>query len=549
MQLGRTRKALWRILRIERRKVQRRGIVVCKLHRLGRHELREDPVHSRKHARTAAVVLREVDACILLAQGRILALLLEEELRVGKTKAIDALLDVADGKEVVITRDEGENRLLHAVRVLILVNHDFLILLAQGERLRRGAKLSLRRILVAEDGEREMLQVVEIDDAALLLRRLKRGGEILDDIDDGMSHARKSAKIVEKLLFRRMKIRVPELFETLFHAIARLRKETLRLLLFLLVHAFWEAHPRMSIRRERLAQSFPIPCRQGVEQVFKDFLVPLQCSMARLIAERRRLLDEPLDSGETGSKLKGNLREHGLRPRRIEKTLLLCEVEALSERIEPARGKGLTARKGIEAQYHGIESFIAVLRTVSGGKGKEILLRFVILFFKDFFERILLQQTPLLLVCKTKLRIEVDDGKVAPNDVLAEGVKRRNRGVEKERQLALKFRRRRALGDFLRESRFDALAHLGGSGVREGDDEKAIDVRLPLQDAADDALDEHRGLARSGGRRDEQILAPFLDRPQLCRRPFACVAHSASSCPFNSMLSINSASSWLCSRR
>ena len=271
--------------------------------------------------------------------------------------------------------------------------------------------------------------------------------------------------------------------------------------------------------------------------------------MARFIAERRRLLDEPLNSGETGSKLKRNLREHGLRPRRIEKPLLLCEVEALSERIEPARGKGLTARKGVEAQYHGIESFIAVLRTVSGGKGKEILLRFVILFFKDFFERILLQQTPLLLIRKTKLRIEVDDGKVAPNDVLAEGVKRRNRGVGKERQLALKFRRRRALGDFLCESCFDALAHLGGSGVREGDDEKAIDVRLPLQDAADDALDEHRGLARSGGRRDEQILAPFLDRPQLCRRPFACVAHSASSCPFNSMLSINSASSWLCSRR
>ena len=157
MQLGRPRKTLWRILRIERRKVQRRGIVVCKLHRLGRHELREDPVHSREHARAAAVVLREVDACILLAQGRILALLLEEELRVGKTEAIDALLDVADGKEVVITRDEGENRLLHAVRVLILVNHDFLILLAQGERLRRGAKLSLRCILVAEDGEREML--------------------------------------------------------------------------------------------------------------------------------------------------------------------------------------------------------------------------------------------------------------------------------------------------------------------------------------------------------------------------------------------------------
>ena len=549
MQLGRTRKALWRILGIVRRKVQRRGIIVCKLHRLGRHELRKDPVHSRKHTRAAAVVLREIDASIHLAQGRILALLLEEELRVGKAKAIYALLDVADGEEVVITRDERENRLLHAVRVLILVNHDFLILFAQGERLRRGAKLSLRRILVAEDGEREMLQVVEIDDAALLLRRLKRGSEILDDIDDGMSHARKSAKIVEKLLFRRMKIRVLEFFETLLHAVARLRKEALRLLFFLLVHAPGEAHPRMSIRGERLPQSFPIPCCQGVEQVFKDFLVPLQCNMARLIAERRRLLDEPLDSGETGSKLKGNLREYGLRPRRIEKTLLLCEVEALGKRVEPARGKGLTARKGVEAQYHGIERFVAALRTVGGGKGKEVLLRFVVLLFKDFFERVLLQKTLLLLVCKTELRIEVDDGKVAPKDVLAEGVKRRNRGVGKECKLALKPRRRRALGDFLRKGCFDALAHLGGSGVREGDDEKPIDIRLPMQDAADDAFDEHRGLARAGRRRDEQILSPFLDRPQLCRRPFACVAHSASSCPFNSMLSINSASSWLCSRR
>ena len=128
-------------------------------------------------------------------------------------------------------------------------------------------------------------------------------------------------------------------------------------------------------------------------------------------------------------------------------------------------------------------------------------------------------------------------------------MERRDRSIGQERHLTFKPRRCRSLVDFLRESCFDPLAHFGGSGFREGDDEKSVDIRLPLQDAADDALDEHRGLARAGGRRDEQILSPFLDRPQLCRRPFACVAHSASSCPFNSMLSINSASSWLCSRR
>ena len=92
-------------------------------------------------------------------------------------------------------------------------------------------------------------------------------------------------------------------------------------------------------------------------------------------------------------------------------------------------------------------------------------------------------------------------------------MERRDRGIGQERHLTFKPRRCRSLVDLLRESRFDALAHFGGSGFREGDDEKSVDIRLPLQDATNDALNEHRCLARSGSCRDEQILSPFLDRP------------------------------------
>ena len=241
-------------------------------------------------------------------------MLLEEELRIGKAEAIDALLDIADREEIVLAHDEREDRLLHAVRILILVDHDFLVLFVQGESLCRGAQLPCRCSSIAQHSEREMLQVVEIHDAALLLRCLEGGGESLDEIDDDMRHARKSAQIVKDLCFRRMKILFLETFEILLHTVARQREEVLRRLLLVFVHAPGKTHSCMTIGGKRLTQFLPIAFRQGGEQVLEDLLVRFQSGVARFIAKRGRLFDETFEGGQTSLQNEGNLCKHRLRP-------------------------------------------------------------------------------------------------------------------------------------------------------------------------------------------------------------------------------------------
>ncbi len=57
-------------------------------------------------------------------------------------------------------------------------------------------------------------------------------------------------------------------------------------------------------------------------------------------------------------------------------------------------------------------------------------------------------------------------------------------------------------------------AQLARSAARVGDHEDRVDVEPALCDRADDALDEHRRLARAGAGGDEH-LSPRLDRGKL----------------------------------
>ena len=53
----------------------------------------------------------------------------------------------------------------------------------------------------------------------------------------------------------------------------------------------------------------------------------------------------------------------------------------------------------------------------------------------------------------------------------------------------------------------DARAELAGRLARVGDDEHRLDVEPLVADGADEALDEHRGLAGAGAGRDEHLAA------------------------------------------
>ena len=69
---------------------------------------------------------------------------------------------------------------------------------------------------------------------------------------------------------------------------------------------------------------------------------------------------------------------------------------------------------------------------------------------------------------------------------------------------------------------FDAVAHLIGGGVGEGDDEQLIDAAFVRRfaDQIRASLGEHRGLPRAGGGADQQAVPGRLDRPVLLLRPF-----------------------------
>ena len=93
-----------------------------------RHDLAEDEIDGRKDGRIASEILIEVDPVVCSSLIRAEVIVLSEEYRrVRLTEAVNALLDVADHEAVVSAGEKGGDEFLHAVRVLVLIDHDFLV--------------------------------------------------------------------------------------------------------------------------------------------------------------------------------------------------------------------------------------------------------------------------------------------------------------------------------------------------------------------------------------------------------------------------------------
>ncbi len=214
-------------------RMQRGRVIIGELHRLFDHDLREDEVDGREHFGTAAEVLRKVDTRTRLWVLWIRFIFFVEELRVREAETVNALLDVADDEEIrrLLPRDEVHDGLLHAIRVLIFIDHDLVIFFAQRECDRRRRKRRVRvcrmRLVVDEDRKREMLEVAEIGEPflflCLLIRRMERNRQLheLAHIGRGMAQA------VQQFVFRRIEILFLQLRERLLELVA-LRLERLR---------------------------------------------------------------------------------------------------------------------------------------------------------------------------------------------------------------------------------------------------------------------------------------------------------------------------------
>ena len=92
--------------------------------------------------------------------------------------------------------------------------------------------------------------------------------------------------------------------------------------------------------------------------------------------------------------------------------------------------------------------------------------------------------------------VQADEVEIAPQHRGAEGVE--GGDIRLGQQLQLPAGPGMALGQRRLQGGGDALAHLGGGGFGEGDDEHAVDIHPILQRQAHDPLHQHRGFAGAG---------------------------------------------------
>ena len=121
-------------------------------------------------------------------------------------------------------------------------------------------------------------------------------------------------------------------------------------------------------------------------------------------------------------------------------------------------------------------------------------------------ERLRAEHGRLCLVELAEMRVEPGGERIRPEEAGAEAVDRRDPGaVELTREV---------VPAAPREGCADPRPQLTRRTARVRDDEDRVDVEPALSDRADEALDEHRRLARAGTGGDED-LASRLDRGQL----------------------------------
>ena len=183
-------------------RVALRAEVEILLGRVVGHDARKDEVDRVADLLTAAEVLAEIDhrgiLRIVLVIGLIAAPALREQLRLGLTEAVDALLDVADRKEIfAAVGDAVVYDLLNQVHVLILVDDHL--------RESRGQLLCERRLTVRkaachklrfapfaalrEQPHRKQADVRKGLDAAPVLERAKLPVIRADGLAEGDHHA------------------------------------------------------------------------------------------------------------------------------------------------------------------------------------------------------------------------------------------------------------------------------------------------------------------------------------------------------------------------
>ena len=148
------------------------------------------------------------------------------------------------------------------------------------------------------------------------------------------------------------------------------------------------------------------------------------------------------------------------------------------------------------------------------GKARVVL---CIFGFQHVFQHLVAQHAPLALVRQTEIGRQIECGSLFAYQRQAERVHGGDARLVHEQQLTAQTRVVRVIGQTGSNRVGQLAAHLGRCRVGVGHEQKAVDVNrvLRIGQTADDALDQHGGLARTGCRRHQQVTAPRRDGGQL----------------------------------
>ena len=529
------RAVVLRTVRIRRTRIQCLALGVVQIAELFAHDVGKQRVDASEHLRAGTEVFRQHDAprCVVKYTLRIAECLvfLQKDPRIRLTEPVNTLFDVADHEDVLLILAHGaENRVLYRVGILIFVHHDL------GE-MNLLCKTGRRSVLFNQQCQCIVLQIVEIQQGAALFLRVKRIGKLLYRVAQCGNRRCHSFKILPDFFFLQaenlfrnfLRQRLPQLA----HVLEPLQK--LRVGIFPhRAQPFSFSNQRAALLRRGIPRAVP---EQG-QQCLGIALILLKRRTVFLLEIRIgiHLIHRTAQDTETALGHRGRLFDQLLSPRRVRKPVKRrAETVAVTHQLRARIGRALQGLIGLQ---HDIHQFF-VIPSCAHDVGQQI--KALVLLSVAALEHLLQYLGPdmlgLTFVQHAEIRRQSQLTVVLAQERHTVGMHRRDLRPVHQHELTAQMHIVRMPGHQFGQRLGDLAAHLARRGASVGHDEERVDIAriLRIGDAAQNALDEHRRLSRTGRRRNQQGAAAVVNDRALLFCPVG--SHHISSFPLCSIAS------------
>ena len=514
---------------------QPRRIVIVQLTERARHDVGKDVVGRFQHRAARAEILPQEDAPRRTGRGlaeiRKARVFVEKDRRIGETKAVDRLLDVADEKEVAaLARHGAEDEILHLRHVLIFIDHDLGV---PPRELAR--KLRRRAVVVREQLRGHVLEIGEVHKAAPPLFGGVGRAEVQRQRQQRLHGRGRRVQVGERLrggdvdlflqrldgFFRRVALRLDAVAHVRIGRLARAAEPRER-------HVLQRCHgsvPALITGAHDGAQSVCRLCKAcGVNGAEPRHVV------------RRHQPKLCIEHAAPVRRALAHARQQRLTPRRGARVGHAVEREQLHLLCGPLRGPRVALHLVIEREHQLAQT--RIVAPVADRVGQQPKAGVGIHAGVGALERVLqrrcAQGDAALGVGDLKVRRERKGCAVGAQEVGAEAVDRADLGVGAQRGLPPQAAVFGVGGNARIDPVEDAAAQLGRGRARVGDDEEAIDVDrvFRVREVGHEPLGEHAGLAAARCRGHEHGAAARIDRSALlgCEVQFRHAARLLSGC-------------------